>query len=163
MEWLKNLPLDDISERLAGFFIWWANLVKDVPDDQLPLLVYTVGVVSVLLLWLLVMRILPRPIKGISWAFLAALLIAPGKASGESGEIAPAIVGVFHSILMKDYATMMMGLLPILATFAAFLFIGAIWQMLRSVISGTAAKEQETARIKEQKRLMAEAEQTHNG
>lgn len=159
MEWIKNLPLDAISEGLAGFIVLWSKLVSGVPDEQLPFLVYTIGVALVLALWLVVMRVLPRRIRGISWIFLAAVLIAPGSASGDSGAVAPAIVGVFHALLMKDFATMISACLPILATFAAFLVIGAIWQLLRSVIESTAAKAEETARIQAEKQRLANAEQ----
>lgn len=157
MDWIKNLPLDSISEGLAGLIVWWSKLVSGVPDEQLPLVVYVIASALVLLLWVPVMRILPRAIRGISWAFLAAVLLAPGSAAGDSGAVAPAIVGVFHSLLMKDFADMVSGALPILATFAAFLVIGAIWQMLRSVMEGATAKAEEAARIQEEKRRLAES------
>lgn len=159
MEWIKNPPLDSISESLATFLIWWAKLVDGVPDAQLSLLVYVIASLIVLLLWMLVARILPRGIRGISLAFVAAVLLAPGSAEGESGALAPAIVGVFHALLMKDFAGMVSASLPILATFAAFLVIGAIWQMLRSVIESDAAKKEEMARIEAQKQLMTDSEQ----
>ncbi|OOR89904.1 hypothetical protein B0181_05685 [Moraxella caviae] len=166
MDWLKNLfknlPLDDISDRLAGFFMWWAELVKDVPDTQLPLIVYATGVALVLVLWLFVMWILPRPFKGMSWAMVAAFLLAPGSAAGDSGEIAPAIVGVFHALMLKDFAQAVSAFLPILAVFAALLFLGAIWQMLRSVMEASFAKTAETARIQELKRLNEEQQSQPN-
>ncbi|MDO4442090.1 MAG: hypothetical protein Q4B81_07885 [Moraxella sp.] len=158
MEWIKNLPLDAISESLAGLIIWWSKLVSGVPDQQLPFVVYVVASILVLLLWLVVMRVLPRSVRGISWAFVAAVLLAPGSAAGDSGGVAPAVVGLFHSLIMKDFASIVSDCLPILATFAAFLVIGAIWQMLRSVIEGNAAKAEELACIQEQKRQL----QNHN-
>lgn len=161
MSQLNNLPLESISEKLTGFFIWWAKLTDSVPAGQLPLIVYVVCCVLVLLLWLLVMRIIPRPLKGISWVALAALLFAPGQAAGDSGDVAPAMLGVFHAILMKDWAAAMSAFVPILAVFFALLIVGAIWQLLRGVIANTQAKEAETARIQEQKRLLAE-QQTNN-
>ncbi|UXZ05056.1 hypothetical protein [Moraxella nasicaprae] len=156
MSILSNLPLDSISENLAGFFIWWANLTDGVPAGQLPLIVYVVCCVLVLLLWLVVMRLIPRPFKGISWVALAAVMFAPGHAAGESGEIAPAMLGVFHGLLMKNWAGAIAAFVPILAVFAALLIVGAIWQLARGVIANTAAKEAETARIQEEKRRLAE-------
>lgn len=156
MSGLKDLPLEQISETLAGFFVWWDNLTEGVPAQQLPLIVYVVGCVLVLLLWLVVMRIIPRPIKGISFALVAAVLFAPGQAAGEVGEIAPAMLGVFHGILMKDFAAATAALVPILMVFAALLVIGAIWQFLRSVIAADEAKKAETARIQAEKQRLAQ-------
>ena len=156
MNWLKDLPLEKISESLAQFFVWWAQITEGIPAAQLALTVYVIGCVLVLLLWLLVMRLIPRPFKGISWVMVASILFAPGQAAGGTGEVAPAMLGVFHSILMKDFAGAVVAFLPILAVFAALLVVGAIWQMLRSVIAGDAEKQAETARIQEQKRQMAQ-------
>lgn len=154
MNWLKDLPLEKISEALAGFFAWWANVTDSIPAAQLPLTVYVVGCVLVLALWWLIARLFPRPFKGISWVMVAAILFAPGQAAGGGGEVAPAMLGVFHAILMKDFAGAVVAFLPILAVFAALLVVGAIWQMLRSVIANTTEKQAETARIQEQKRQM---------
>ncbi|WP_432481557.1 hypothetical protein [Moraxella sp. ZY200743] len=156
MEWIKNLPLDAISERLAGLIVWWSNLVSDIPDQQLPLMVYIGASILVLLLWLVVVRILPISVRGVSWVFVAAVLFAPSAATGDSGAIAPAVIRLFHSLLMKDFAGIVGDCLPILATFAAFLVIGSIWQMLRSVIEGNTAKAEEFAHIQEQKRQLQE-------
>ncbi|MCL1623939.1 hypothetical protein M2R47_06765 [Moraxella sp. Tifton1] len=158
MDWIKNLPLDSVSEHLAGLIVWWSNLVAGVPDEYLPLVVYVIASVLVLLLWIPIMRILPVGIRGISWAFLAALLFAPGGAAGEEGVVAPAIIGVFHSLLMKNFVEVVGSSLPILATFAAFLVIGAIWQLLRSVIEKGIAKNQEMAWIQQEKQRLAKSE-----
>lgn len=158
MEWIKNLPLDTISESLANFLAWWTKLVDGVPDDQLSLVVYVIASLMVILLWGLVVRILPRTMRGISLVFMTAVLFAPGGAEGDSGAIAPAIIGVFYALLTKDFLGMVSASLPILATFVILLVIGAIWQMLRSVIESDAARTQRMMRIKEQKRLSAKSE-----
>lgn len=155
MEWIKNLPLDAISENLASLIVWWSKLVSGVPDEYLPLVVYVIASVLVLLLWFLVIRILPRSICGISWIFLASLLFAPANTFDDSGSIAPAMISVFHSLLMKNFTDMALNALPILATFVVFLVIGAIWQMLQSVIEGTTAKTEEMLHIQEEKLRLA--------
>ena len=71
MDWLKNilqsLPLDKISDILGEIVIWWSQLVKDVPPADLPMYAYLGGSILVLLLWILVARMLPRPLGGMSW------------------------------------------------------------------------------------------------
>lgn len=154
MSWLNDLPLEKISEQLAGFFIWWSQVTSSIPASQLPLVVYVVACLLVLVLWLLVMRLIPRPLKGMSWMALAALLFAPGQASGGEGGIAPAMLGVFYGLITKDFAAATLALLPILLIFSAFLVVGAIWQFLLSVVANTAAKNAETERIRAQKGLL---------
>ncbi len=77
MDWLKSiidsLPIGAISDILGEITIWWGQLVKDVPPADLPMYAYLGGVIIVLILWLLVARILPRPLGGMSWMILFAV------------------------------------------------------------------------------------------
>lgn len=163
MDWLKNLlkslPLDTISEYIAQFVLWWSHLVEDVPDNDLPFLAYVGASIIVLLLLIFVVRVMPRPLGGMLWALAVAILLTPGDALMGTGQIAPAIAGVAHGVLMDDFAGAISAFLPILAVFVVLLFVGAIWQILRGVIEVNIAKAKETARIQEQKRLLEQAEQ----
>lgn len=146
MNWIiENLPLDDISDFLSQIIIWWSHLVQDVPAAQLPLYAYVGGAVLVLVLWLFVMRILPRPISGISWMVLFAVLMTPTTALGDTGEIAPASIAVVYSVLMKDYGMALSHLLPILVVMIAGLFLGFIWQLIRSAIESMLERSRQSA------------------
>lgn len=162
MEWLKelikSLPLDVISEYIAELVFWWSNLVKDVPDNDLPFLAYVGASILVLLLLIFVVRVIPHPIGGMLWALAVAVLLTPGDTLTGTGQIAPAVANVAHSILMGDTAGAKSAFLPILVVFIVLLFVGAIWQILRGVIEVNIAKAKEKARIKEEKRLLEEAE-----
>ena len=118
MDWLKNilysLPLDAISDILGEIIIWWGQLVKDVPVADLPMYAYLGGVIIVLVLWLLVARILPRPLGGMSWMILFAVLLAPGTALGDPSVIAPASISVVYAIMMKDVSGAIANMLPIM-------------------------------------------------
>ena len=98
MDWFKSilhsLPLEAISDILGEIAIWWGQLVKDVPAADLPMYAYLGGVIIVLILWLLVARVLPRPLGGMSWMMLFAVLLAPGTALGDPSVIAPASISV---------------------------------------------------------------------
>lgn len=154
MNWLKDLPLEQIGEALSGFFSFWGRLTEGVPAGQLPLIVYVVCCGLVLILWLVIMRLIPRPFKGISLVVLAAVMFAPGQAAGDTGEVAPAMIGVFHAILMKDFGAALGAAVPIFAVLAALLVVGAAWQMARSAIAANAEKEAQALHIQQQKRLL---------
>lgn len=134
MDWLKDfvksLPLDAISEKVNALVQWWANLVENVPADSLPLYVYIGCSILALLLWVLVTRVIPKPLGGMSWVMLFALLMTPGASLDSSGAIAPASIGVVHSIMMKDFASALANLVPILFVIVVGFFLGFIWQVM---------------------------------
>ena len=144
MDWLKNilnnLPLEAISEILGEITIWWSQLVKDVPPADLPMYAYLGGAIIVLILWILVARILPKPLGGMSWMILFAVLLAPGTALGDPSVIAPASIGVVYAIMMKDTAGAITNMLPILVVLVFGLFIGFIWQLIRGAFESSLDK-----------------------
>lgn len=149
MEWLRNivinLPLDEISDSVSRLTIWWSHLVADVPADMLPIYAYVGFSAIVLLLWLFIVRILPSPLGGMSWLALFSILLAPGSAAGNTGEVAPASIGVVYGILMKDPGLALRSLLPILVVFAVGLVLGFIWQMIRNIVEKSADQSRQQA------------------
>lgn len=106
-------------------------MVKGVPPADLPAYAYIGGGIVVLALWVLVARILPRPLGGISWVMLFAVLFAPGTALSDPSTIAPASISVIYAVMMKDMAAAASNTLPILVVLVVGLFIGFIWQLIR--------------------------------
>lgn len=149
MEWLRNivinLPLDEISDSVSRLTIWWSNLVADVPPDMLPIYAYVGFSAIVLLLWLFIVRVLPSPLGGMSWLALFSILLAPGSAAGNTGEIAPASIGVIYGILMKEPGLALRSLLPILVVFSVGLVLGFIWQMIKNIVEKSADQSREQA------------------
>jgi len=144
MDWLKSilysLPLESISDILGEIAIWWGQMVKDVPPADLPMYAYLGGVVLVLVLWILVARVMPKPLGGMSWMVLFAVLVAPGTALGDPSELAPASISVVYAVLMKDYAGAVASMLPILVILVAGLFVGFLWQLIRSAFASSLDK-----------------------
>ena len=144
MDWLKNilhsLPLESISDILGEIAIWWGQMVKDVPPADLPMYAYLGGAVLVLVLWILVARVLPKPLGGMSWMVLFAVLLAPGTALGDPSELAPASISVVYAVMMKDYAGAVANMLPILVILVAGLFVGFVWQLIRSAFASSLDK-----------------------
>ena len=144
MDWLKNilhsLPLESISDILGEIAIWWGQMVKNVPPADLPMYAYLGGSILVLVLWLLVARILSKPLGGMSWMILFAVLLAPGTALGDSSEIAPASISVVYAVMMKDFAGAIANMLPILVVLVIGLFIGFMWQLIRGAFASSLDK-----------------------
>ena len=144
MDWFKSilhsLPLEAISDILGEIAIWWGQLVKDVPAADLPMYAYLGGVIIVLILWLLVARVLPRPLGGMSWMMLFAVLLAPGTALGDPSVIAPASISVVYAIMMKDTAGAIANMLPILVVLVVGLFVGFVWQLIRGAFESSLDK-----------------------
>ena len=144
MDWLKSilhsLPLESISDILGEIAIWWGQMVKDVPPADLPMYAYLGGAILVLVLWILVARVLPKPLGGMSWMILFAVLLAPGTALGDPSELAPASISVVYGIMMKDYAGAIASMLPILVVLVAGLFVGFVWQLIRSAFASSLDK-----------------------
>lgn len=149
MDWLKNLlqilPLKTISDILGEIVVWWSQMVKDVPPADLPMYAYLGGAIVVLILWVLVARILPRPLGGMSWMVLFAVLLAPGTALGDSSLIAPASIGVVYAVMMKDMAAAVTSALPILVVLVVGLFIGFVWQLIRGAFDSSLDKARRRA------------------
>ncbi|WP_199508577.1 MULTISPECIES: hypothetical protein [unclassified Psychrobacter] len=139
MDWLKSiiqsLPLDKISDILGEIVIWWSQMVKDVPPADLPMYAYIGGSVVVLVLWILVARVLPRPLGGITWVAIFAILFTPGHALDDPSVLAPASISVVYAVLMKDIPAAIANAVPVLGVFVVGLFMGFIWQLIRGVFA----------------------------
>lgn len=159
MDWLKqlikSLPLETISELIARLVLWWSNITSSIPADDLPFYAYIGASVVVLFLMLFVIRIMPRTMGGVFWIFCASVLLTPDTFVG-SGQVAPAVAGVAHGVLMKDYAGALSSVLPILTVFIVLLCVGAIWQILRGVVESSIAKAREKAEIQAQKQAISQ-------
>ena len=137
---LAFLSLEQIGNVLGEIIIWWEKLVKGVPPDKLPLYAYVGFSIVVLLLWILVVRILPKTLAGLSWIILFAILLTPTTSLGTPPDIAPASISVVYGILLKDPAIIFNGLLPIMVVITVGCILGFIWQILRMGIDKTNKK-----------------------
>ena len=141
MDWLKSilqsLPLEKISDILGEIVIWWSQMVKGVPPADLPAYAYIGGGIVILALWVLIARMLPRPLGGISWVILFAVLFAPGTALSDPSTIAPASISVVYAVMMKDMAAAASNTLPILVVLVVGLFIGFVWQLIRGAFESS--------------------------
>lgn len=144
MDWLKGilnfLPLEQLSDVLGEIVILWSQMVKNVPPADLPMYAYLGGTLVVLLLWILVARIMPKPLGGMSWMVIFAVLLAPGTALGDQGQIAPASIGVVYAIMTKDTGAAIHNAIPVLVVLVVGLFIGFVWQLIRGAFESSLDK-----------------------
>lgn len=135
MDWLtdfiKNLPLETISDYLSQLVKWWGQLVADVPAEVLPLYAYVGCSFCVLVLWLFVARILPRPLGVISWVIVFAVLCTPTMSLGEPANIAPACIAFLYGILMKDTTLVLTSGMAMLLVMSLGFFVAFLWQRLK--------------------------------
>ena len=144
---LNSLPLEGLSDILGEIVIWWSQMVSGVPPDDLPMYAYLGFAIIVLILWLLVARMMPRPLGGMSWMILFAVLLAPGTALSDPSTMAPASISVVYAIMMKDTAGAVTNALPVLVVLVAGLFIGFIWQLVRGAFESSLDKARQRTAI----------------
>lgn len=137
---LQSLPLEGLSDILGEIVIWWSQMVSGVPADDLPMYAYLGFSIIVLLLWILIARIMPRPLGGMSWMILFAVLLAPGTALSDPSTIAPASISVVYAVMMKDTAGAVANALPVLVVLVAGLFVGFVWQLVRGAFESSLDK-----------------------
>lgn len=142
---LQSLPLEGLSDILGEIVIWWSQMVSGVPADDLPMYAYLGFSIIVLILWLLVARVMPRPLGGMSWMVLFALLLAPGTALNDPSTIAPASISVVYAVMMKDTAGAVANAIPVLVVLVAGLFIGFVWQLIRGAFESSLDKARQHA------------------
>ncbi|MFW2176330.1 MULTISPECIES: resolvase [unclassified Moraxella] len=128
---LAFLSLDQIGGVIGEIVVWWTQLVKGIPPENLPLYAYVGFSIVVLLLWILVVRVLPKTLAGLSWIILCAILLTPTTSLGTPPDIAPASISVVYGILLKDPAIIFNGLLPIMIVITVGCILGFLWQIVR--------------------------------
>lgn len=139
------ISLDQIGEILGEIIVWWTQLVRGIPAEQLPMTAYIGFSVVVLLLWILVVRILPKTLAGLSWIILFAILLTPTTSLGTKPEIAPASISVAYGILLQDTAIIFNGLLPIMVVITVGCVLGFLWQLVKMGIEKSAKKQKAAA------------------
>lgn len=101
--------------------------LDNIPEYYLAIAIYLGGSLFVLWLWYFIARALPRPIGGMSWVFLFAVLLSPTITEGTNAKIAPAIVGLMFGFLTDEKHLIWSNLVPILFVSALGFFLGYLW------------------------------------
>lgn len=108
----------------------WANLLSvldTVPEDSIAVTVYIVGALIILWCWYSITRRMPKPIGGILWIILFALVASPTISEGPNSDIAPATFGLLFGILTKDSMLIWSNLSIIAFVMGVGLILGYLW------------------------------------
>lgn len=138
---VSSISLDKIGEVVNSIVLWWGQLVAHIAPDKLPLFAYCGFSLAALVLWILVARLLPKTLAGLSWIMLFAILLTPTTSLGTSPQIAPASIGVVYGILLKDSAIIFNSLLPMLVVITVGCVLAFLWQFLKLGLERSAAKK----------------------
>lgn len=131
------ISLDQIGSVIGEIVVWWTQLVRGIPPDSLPMTAYVGFSIIVLLLWIVVVRVLPKTLAGLSWIILFAILLTPTTSLGTPPEMAPASIAVVYGILMKDSSIIFNSLLPIMIVITVGCILGFLWQIVRMGLDKT--------------------------
>ncbi len=129
-----------MSELMTGWMNWW----EGVSPYWFAVTVYLTGSVIVLWLWLSIVRVLPRPLGGLSWLLVLTLLMTPTVTEGVNASLAPAVVGLLIGVFTKNPVLALYSLLPMLLVFGVGCLAGFIWQRVQMAHAAALA---ESARI----------------
>lgn len=124
---------------VPDFLNSFLSVFDNIPEYHIAITVYYGGSLLVLWLWYLIAKSLPKPLGGMTWIFLFAILLAPTISEGVNAKIAPATVGLLVGIITHEDKLIWANLIPILFVAALGFFLGYLWnkyQDHRNTIAG---------------------------
>lgn len=122
---------DRVVEALESGWTWWCGLFADVPEYPMAIAIYLLGSALLLWLWAAFARSLPRPVGGMSWVIVLAILATPTVTEGENGALAPAVVGLLLGVVTKNTPLILSSVLPMLFVVGLGFVIGFLLERLR--------------------------------
>lgn len=125
------MNIDQVLETIEPAWTAWTSLFAGVPEYPLAVSVYLGGSALALLLWVRVARALPRPLGGMSWVLLLAILLTPTVTPGINAQLAPAVVGLGLAVVSKQYDQIIPHLLPMLAVIGVGFLVGFLLERLQ--------------------------------
>ncbi len=105
--------------------------MSSVAEYWLAVTVYVLGSILALWLWHKVVRPLPRPLGGMSWMMVFAILMSPTVTDGPNGQIAPAVIGLLFGVISKNKELILSSLLPMLLVLGCGFIVGFVIQRIR--------------------------------
>lgn len=112
----------------------WAAL-NSIPEDSIAITVYLVGSLIALSCWYSIARRLPKPIGGITWLFMFAVLLTPTVSAGTNAAIAPAVFALIFGVLTKDSALVGLNVTYIAVVLGLGFVVGFLWNKYKAKTS----------------------------
>lgn len=103
------------------------TMLDSIPEDTIAVVVYLVGSVIILASWYSIAQRLPRPLGGMTWIILFALILTPTVSEGNNASLAPAVFGLLFGFLTHNQALMWTNLSLILFVIGVGFIVGFFW------------------------------------
>ncbi len=109
----------------------YVAVMDSIPEDLIAILVYVVGSIIALLCWYGVTKRIPKPVGGLLWIIMFAILLTPTVSEGPNSSVAPAIFGLLFGILTKDQPLIWINASLILFVIGVGALLGYCWSNYR--------------------------------
>lgn len=103
------------------------SILDTIPEDTIAVSVYLLGSIIILWCWYAIAKRLPKPLGGISWVIVFAVMLTPTVSEGANASIAPAFFGLMFGILTKENPLIWFNLAAILCVLGLGLIVGYCW------------------------------------
>ena len=110
----------------------YVAVLDSIPEDSIAIAVYLIGSLIALLCWYGIIKFLPKPIGGMLWIILFAVLLTPTVSEGPNSSIAPAIFGLLFGVLTKDQSLIWINASLILFVIGIGALLGCCWSNYRA-------------------------------
>lgn len=110
----------------------YVAVMDSIPEDLIAILVYVIGTIIALLCWYGVTKRIPKPIGGLLWIVMFAILVTPTVSEGPNSSVAPAIFGLLFGVLTKDQPLIWINASLILFVVGVGALLGYCWSNYRA-------------------------------
>lgn len=110
----------------------YVSVLDSIPEDSIAIAVYLIGSLIALLCWFGITKLIPKPIGGLLWIILFAVLLTPTVSEGPNSSIAPAIFGLLFGVLTKDQTLIWINASLILFVIGIGALLGYCWSNYRA-------------------------------
>ncbi|ANF81853.1 hypothetical protein A3K93_06385 [Acinetobacter sp. NCu2D-2] len=110
----------------------YVTVLDSIPEDTIAIAVYLIGSIIALLCWFGITKRIPKPVGGLLWIILFAVLLTPTVSEGPNSSIAPAIFGLLFGVLTKDQSLIWINASLILFVVGVGALLGYCWSNYRS-------------------------------
>lgn len=91
-----------VLDQNSGIVSQFTGSLDAIPEGVIALTVYALGSLIVLWCWYEIAKRLPKPLGGMTWVMLFAILLTPTVSVGTNASLAPATFGLIFGVLTKD-------------------------------------------------------------
>lgn len=119
-------------EQNSGIVDQLTGSLDAIPEGVIAVAVYALGSLIALWCWYGIVKKWPKPLGGMTWGLLFAILLTPTVSMGNNASLAPAAFGLIFGILTKDMPLVWNNAALIACVTAFSWLIGYCWSWYRN-------------------------------